>query len=222
MNFRHEIKHEINSADALVIRARLGAVASCDSHYENGVYRIRSLYFDDSFDTALREKLDGVNRREKFRIRLYNNSTDFICLEKKSKINGLCAKSSVWLTEREAELLSRGEYLFLKDRMEALCAELFVKMRRGLCPKVLVDYTRRAFVYGPGNVRVTLDYDMETGLKSTELLNPDCPTVPVRDDPKILEVKWDGFLPDIIRDAVNLPFRRESAFSKYATCRMYD
>ena len=103
MNFRHEIKHEINSADALVIRARLGAVASCDSHYENGVYRIRSLYFDDSFDTALREKLDGVNRREKFRIRLYNNSRDFICLEKKSKINGLCAKSSVRLTEREAE-----------------------------------------------------------------------------------------------------------------------
>ena len=37
MKFRHEIKHEINSADALVIRARLGAVASCDSHYENGV-----------------------------------------------------------------------------------------------------------------------------------------------------------------------------------------
>ena len=177
MNFRHEIKHEINSADALVIRARLGAVASCDSHYENGVYRIRSLCFDDSFDTALREKLDGVNWREKFRIRLYNNSTDFICLEKKSKINGLCAKSSVRLTEREAELLSRGEYLFLKDRKEALCAEL---------------------------------------------LNPDCPTVPVRDDPKILEVKWDGFLPDIIRDAVNLPFRRESAFSKYAACRMYD
>lgn len=85
MNFRHEIKHEINSADALVIRARLGAVASCDSHYENGVYRIRSLCFDDSFDTALREKLDGVNRREKFRIRLYNNSTDFICLEKSQK-----------------------------------------------------------------------------------------------------------------------------------------
>ena len=60
-------------------------------------------------------------------------------------------------------------------------------MRRGFV-LVLVDYTRRAFVYGPKRAGY-LDYDMETGLKSTELLNPDCPTVPVRDDPKILEAK---------------------------------
>lgn len=32
----------------------------------------------------------------------------------------------------------------------------------------------------------------------------------------ILEVKWDEFLPDIIRDAVSIKDRRATAFSKYA------
>ena len=51
---------------------RQGAVMARDAHTQQGVYRIRSLYFDNLADKALREKLDGVNGREKFRIRYYN------------------------------------------------------------------------------------------------------------------------------------------------------
>ena len=53
-------------------------------------------------------------------------------------------------------------------------------------------------------------------------LNPDCVTVPIKDSPCILEVKWDNYLPDVIRDAVQLDGRHSVAFSKYAACRMYD
>ena len=93
---------------------------------------------------------------------------------------------------------------------------------QGLRPRTLVDYTREAFVYPPGNVRVTLDYGIRTGLGCVDLLNPDCITIPAKDSPVILEVKWDAFLPDLIRDAVRIPGRRTAAFSKYAVCRMYD
>ena len=93
---------------------------------------------------------------------------------------------------------------------------------RQLRPKTLVDYTREPFIYGPGNVRVTLDYDLRTGLGCTEFLNPDCPTVPVGGNPILLEVKWDEFLPELIRDIIQLDGRHASAFSKYAICRIYD
>jgi hypothetical protein len=93
---------------------------------------------------------------------------------------------------------------------------------QGLRPRTIVDYTREPFIYGPGNVRVTFDYNIRTGLNSTDFLNPDCLTIPAPDSGIILEVKWDAFLPAIIRDAVQTPGRRVTAFSKYAQCRMLD
>lgn len=92
MNFRHEWKHVLSYADFLSIRPRLSAVMQSDEHTINGIYEIRSLYFDNLSDKALREKLDGVNCREKFRIRYYNGDRSLILLEKKTKQNGLCSK----------------------------------------------------------------------------------------------------------------------------------
>lgn len=222
MDFRHEWKHEITVSDMIAIRQRLSAVARPDPHAVNGKYLIRSLYFDDMTDKALREKLDGVDRREKFRIRFYNGDTSLIHLEKKSKCNGLGNKQSAELTQAEAQAIVDGNLDWMPLSGRPLVQELYSKMRsRGLRPKTIVDYTREPFVYPPGNVRVTLDHDIRTGLGCTDFLNPDCITVPAGDAPIILEVKWDGFLPDIIRDAIQLSGRRSFAFSKYAQCRIY-
>ncbi|MEE1108653.1 MAG: VTC domain-containing protein, partial [Lachnospiraceae bacterium] len=109
IRYRHEWKHFINYADLLSIRARLRAVAVPDPHAENGIYRIRSLYFDNLGDKALREKIDGVNMREKFRIRYYNGDTSFIHLEKKSRRHGLGTKYSAELTAAEAQKIVDGD-----------------------------------------------------------------------------------------------------------------
>ena len=103
-----------------------------------------------------------------------------------------------------------------------LVQELYTKMRSCcLRPKTIVDYTREAFLYAPGNVRITMDYNIRTGLSSTDLLNPHCVTIPAGNTPIILEVKWDEFLPDLIRDIIQLDGRHAAAFSKYAACRIY-
>ena len=223
MDFRHECKHEITAYDRYVLRDRLRAVCRSDPHAVNGKYLIRSLYFDNLDDMALREKLDGVNVREKFRIRYYNGDTSYICLEKKSKYNSLGTKDQARLTAEEAQKIVDGDLDWMLDADRPLVRELYAKMTiQGLRPKVIVDYTREPFVYGPGNVRVTFDYDIRTGLRSTDFLNPDCVTIPVMDSPIILEVKWDGFLPSVIRDIVQLKGRHTGGFSKYAACRMYD
>ena len=221
MDFRHEVKHEINLSDIMVIRSRLKAAAYSDEHAIDGKYLIRSLYFDNLEDKALREKINGTNRREKFRIRYYNDDTSVIHLEKKIKINNLSNKQSVPLTKEQAQAIIAGDLDFMLDSEYPLIQELYSKMTlQGLKPKTIVDYTREPFVFPAGNVRVTLDYNIRSGLKSTDFLNPDCVTVPVSDS-IILEVKWDAFLPDIIKDAVSLTDRREGAFSKYAACRIY-
>lgn len=218
ITYRHEQKIEISFGDLLALRARLRAVMKPDSHATDGRYSIRSLYFDNDRDKALREKLDGVNYREKFRLRYYNGDVNFIRLEKKSKVNGLCRKESVLLTPAQVQALLAGEL----DDTDPLTWELLSKMRsQRLAPKTLVDYTREAFVYGPGNVRVTLDYNIRTGLNGTDFLSPDCIMVPAGDAPAILEVKWDEYLPDIIQDLIQMPHRRVGAFSKYAACRIY-
>lgn len=222
MKFRHEIKHEINYSDMLVLRHRLGAVMYNDAHSDNGRYEIRSIYFDTPNDNALREKIDGVNYREKFRIRYYNGDTSFIKLEKKSKINGLCLKNGTRLTKEQAAAFADGRADMLCDSEDPLVRELCRKMIcQGLRPKTIVDYTREPFVYPAGNVRVTLDYNIRTGLGCTALLDPGAVTVPAGDAPIILEVKWDEYLPDVVRDAVQLNGRFAGSFSKYAVCRIY-
>ena len=223
MELRHEWKHEISYGDMLVLRQRLGAVMKRDEHTANGKYFIRSLYFDNAADKALREKLDGVSNREKFRIRYYNHDNSLIHLEKKSKRDGLGSKKQAELTAEEAQAIVDGDWDWMQGDDRPLVRELFLKMRsQRLRPKTIVDYVREAFVYAPGNVRVTLDYDIRTGLRSVDFLNPNCVTVPAGDAPIILEVKWDAFLPSIIRDIVQLEGRHTSAFSKYAICRIYD
>ena len=221
MDFRHEWKHEISYSDLLTLRQRLRVVARPDPHAVNGRYEIRSLYFDTPSDKALREKLSGVSRREKFRIRYYNGDTSVIHLEKKSKLGGLGNKQSAVISAPEAEAILHGELDWMMDSGRPLVRELYSKMRTQLlCPRTIVDYTREPYIYPPGNVRVTMDHGIRTGLDCTAFLEP-CVTVPAGEAPIILEVKWDTFLPEIIRDAIQLEGRRASAFSKYAQCRIY-
>lgn len=222
MKYRHEWKHEITYMDMLILRQRLSAVARSDPHATDGKYEIRSLYFDNAYDKALREKIDGVNMREKFRIRYYNGDTSFLSLEKKSKINGLCRKEHALISKESAQAIVDGDYGWMLQSRIPLVQELYSKMMaQGLRPKTIVDYTREPYVYAPGNVRVTMDYHIRTGLLCTDFLNPVNVTVPAGDTHIILEVKWDDFLPDIIRDAVQLEGRPVTAFSKYAACRIY-
>ena len=220
--YRHEWKHELNRLDLLMLRQRLRAVMEPDPHAVDGRYFIRSLYFDNLRDKALREKLDGVNKREKFRVRYYNGDPSVIHLEKKSKRGGLGTKYSAPLSGDETRRILEGDLAWMLNSPHSLVQELYCKMLgQGLEPKTIVDYTREPYIYAPGNVRVTLDYDIRTGLSCMDFLDPDCPTIPAGDAPILLEVKWDEFLPDIIRDIVQLPGRHASAFSKYAQCRIY-
>lgn len=223
MDYRHEWKHPLNYGDFLALRSRLRSALPHDSHVGvDGSYRIRSLYFDTPGDRALREKLDGVNCREKFRIRLYNGNADLIRLEKKSRRDSLGSKAAACLTREEAQAIVDGDLDWMACHREALVRELYDRMLYSrLVPKTIVDYRREPFVFAPGDVRVTLDWDLRTGIRRTDFLNTACPTIPAGEPVYLLEVKYDRFLPELIRDLVQLESRSAAAFSKYARSRIY-
>ncbi len=224
LNFRNEIKHYINMSDYLGIRSRLMQIMRIDKNSNaDREYKIRSLYFDNIKDKVLMEKIHGINRREKFRIRFYNDNHSFIRLEKKSKINGLCSKMSEPILKEECERIVNGDIDFLKESKKGLFVELYSKMKWDLLkPKTIVDYTREAYVYPVGNVRITFDKNIRTGIYSKNLFDKDLPTVNSIDNRYIvLEVKYDEFLPEIIQHIIQTNDRRAEAISKYAAARIY-
>ena len=222
MQLRHEVKHEINLMDILILRQRLSAVMQRDPHAVNGRYDIRSLYFDNADDKALKEKINGAPVREKYRIRVYNRQYSVIHLERKFKTGNLGCKDSANLSVDETRAILQGDTDWMGKSANEVILGFYTRIRnQGLRPKVLVDYTREPFIFAAGNVRVTLDYDIRTALSCTDLLDPDCVTIPAKESPAILEVKWDNYLPGIIRDIVQIGDRRSVAYSKFAACRMY-
>lgn len=179
MIFRHELKHEINLSDLIAVRQALKAAAKPDQHASDGKYRVRSLYFDNLRDKALREKLEGLSHREKFRIRYYDSDLSFLQLEKKTKEGGFGNKQKVRLRPEEIQKILDGDYEWMRNSGQPLVTELYSKMMsQGLRPKTIVEYTREPYTYRPGNVRVTLDYNLRTSIGCGGFLRPDCAMIP--------------------------------------------
>ena len=127
------------------------------------------------------------------------------------------------MTLEQAEKLLSGSYGFLLDANEPLFIELYSKLKgKRLLPKAIVRYDREAFLYTPGNVRITLDRNIRTGLGRAEFLNPETFYLCAMEHSTVLEVKYDAFLPEIVRMAVQVPGRQAMSCSKYALCRRFD
>ena len=101
---RHEQKYYISQGDAAYLSTLLRHTMQRDKHADrNGEYHIRSLYFDDCFNSAMSDKLDGVMHRHKYRIRIYNFSDRIIRLERKSKQGDYISKLSCGISRELAE-----------------------------------------------------------------------------------------------------------------------
>ena len=224
MDYRSELKHYINYQDYEIIKSRISKVLTLDKNTnENYEYKIRSIYFENYNDKVLQEKLLGLNKREKFRIRFYNDDDSFIRLEKKCKINGLCKKISCPITKEQCLKIINNDIDFLIKSNEPLLQELYYKMKtQFLKPKTIVDYDREAYIYKIGNVRITFDKNLKTGIVSNDLFNKNLCTInPIYKNNIILEVKYDEFLPEFILDLLQLGERTKTSISKYALCRIY-
>lgn len=226
LQFRHELKYYINYRDYAVLRHALRVIMKPDPHSdENGRYSIRSMYFDDLDDNTVREKLEGVENRNKYRIRVYNKGKDgVIRFEKKIKRGQFIAKQSFLLSENEYIAMMQGDIGFLLKRKEPLAREMYTKMRSdGFRPKVIVDYEREAYIVDIERTRITFDMNVRGSTIVNDIFD-DTPTIPAIDNgTMILEIKFNKFLPEHIRHVLGImEAPQRSAASKYVLCRKYD
>lgn len=219
---RHELKYYLHGHEYLSLRHRISALMMMDRNSINTEgYNVRSLYFDGTQQHSLYDKNNGVFQREKYRIRIYNGSSDKISLERKSKFGDYITKESAPLTREEYECILRGDVQVLADKEHALLKDFYSALaHRNFRPVVIVEYIREAYVYEPGNVRITFDKRLAAGINTYDLFDhrllleealPSSLT--------ILEVKFDSFLPERIRQVVQMNAHVRSAISKYVICR---
>ena len=222
--FRHELKYMVSAAEIEMLRNRINHLLPLDSHATiEGRYSIRSLYFDDYQNRCFYENENGTEPREKFRIRIYNHSTERITLECKSKERGKTLKTSCPLTVEQAQMLMAGKIIpDISNQPEVLRKLTLQMMTRQMRPVVIVEYDRTPYVYKNGNVRITLDTNIRSSSAVDQFLDPQIPGRPVLPvGQQLLEVKYDEYLPDFVYRSLMLPSLRQTAFSKYYICRRY-
>lgn len=224
MDYRHELKYVVTAAELALLENRIKGLVRPDAHAgADGMYHIRSLYFDDYYNSCYKENEIGTDPREKFRIRIYNESAARINLELKRKEHGMTQKLSCRLTEEQCRSLMAGRPLPPDSSYPPVLQKLNLQMRtRLLRPAVIVEYDRVPFVDPLGNTRITMDLNIRSSNYCSRFLEKQVPMRPIMEKGKqILEVKYDEFLPDYIYRNLQLERLRQTAFSKYYLCRRY-
>ena len=184
-------------------------------------YFIRSIYFDDYKDTSLNQVINGISKREKFRIRFYNLDKSYIMLEKKEKINNMTNKKSCRITEEQLIDILEKKNLVIEKTNNSLLNEFYFKLLfEGYKPACIIDYDRIPYVYSAGNVRITLDYNMAVSYDFENVFSEDLIKVPfIEENRALLEVKFNDFIPDYVRWLLQLNKLERISYSKYAIGR---
>lgn len=222
MIYRVEDKYVLPWARMLELEAKVRAVLPPDrfSGGGGGGYKISSLYFDDLWDSCLRDSLDGNPVRDKYRIRIYNDSLATIKLEVKRKRYNRAYKVSSAISVDELERLVGGGTIARGDSLDdARTLFNLAVLTRGLRPKVNVTYDRRAYVCEDGNVRITFDRRLRYNGQVERFGEPGL----VYDRPdgtgSVLEVKYDQLLPRYVAQVLEAGDLVQTANSKYGICR---
>lgn len=223
-NGRNELKHAISKAEYYVLRTKLLHFMQCDPNSgPNGRYLIRSTYFDNVDNKILNEKKEGFLNRDKYRVRIYGLNDHIINLERKSKRNNLTFKSKCKIRREEYEKIRAGHIQWMENDDRNLIRDLYIEMVHHLIKlQTTVDYEREALLYPYGNVRITFDMKVQSSLRNTDMFNKQLPMVDVLEpNLVILEVKYDEYLPEVIKLLLQLSDTRQEAYSKYQLSRMY-
>lgn len=218
--YRNEWKYIISEPEKELLKLRMKHLFQLDPNAENGGYLIRSLYFDDYWNSALEEKEMGVFSRKKYRIRIYNCSDKNIKLERKKKAGSYIYKESASLTREEVGQILAGEYGFLLKSDQPLLREFYVECTSSVMrPRVIVDYEREPYIMDEGTVRLTFDNHVRAAVLSHDIFDPHLPALEVLEPGTVvMEVKFTEFLPQVVREVLPLSAAEFTAVSKYVLC----
>jgi len=221
MDYRHELKFIMTPANALLLKRLLDQLMEIDPNGDDlGRYMVRSLYFDTLGGSAFFDKIDGVEYRKKYRIRYYNNETNFIRLESKQKIDDLSKKTQERISLDLAQHLMNGEIEEIELKPNSVLTDFALDIKlNALRPSVIVDYQRTAFLHRALDVRITFDELIRSRVYDTDLFKKDFASIKVLESEEVvLEVKYNDIIPSTIADVIKHTPMTRLAVSKYAYC----
>ena len=221
LKFRHENKFIISKPQVITLENSLRGVMKKDPHLTTESYNIRSIYFDNYYHGCFFDNENGTDPREKFRIRIYNRSKDFIRLELKQKQRLMTRKIQCPITLKQfADIMSGRKLENFNALPELLKTFEIERLTKLLSPDVIVEYDRIPYVYKIGNVRITFDMNISSSMDFNNFFDEKMIKRPVlMTDMLILEVKYDEMLPDIIENLISTGTGQKTTFSKYYLCR---
>jgi hypothetical protein len=218
--YRNELKFFINAHQKNMMANKLSKICQRDPFSDaDGGYLISSLYFDDYNQSALFDKLSGISDRKKYRVRVYNYQPNVIKLERKIKRGNVTEKTHIQISKEEYDTLVSGDVSFLRLKDDVVAKDFYLNYRtRNLRPRVVVEYRREAFIYKYGDVRITFDYLLKAGVFQKDLFSNGYMISAIPQDQIILEVKYTGYFPDVIRNILQINNLQWQSSSKYVMC----
>ena len=170
------------------------------------------------------ENESGNDRRDKYRIRIYNANPEKIVLEKKSKERQMTSKISCPITEEICRKLMKNEQIQITEEMSEIQKKLLLEMQlKVMRPSVIVEYQRFPYVNKNGNVRITFDENIVSSNDTMNFLEKKIVSRPILEaGHSVLEVKWDEFLPSYIKEHMAIDRLQWMSFSKYYLCKKYN
>lgn len=219
--YRVEDKYICSEIDMLLLQSRVKIVMNSDSYSRGSSYRVTSLYFDDYDDSHLSDSEEGVSHRNKYRIRVYNGVVDVIKLEVKYKAYNRVCKMSRTINKEDAKKLIAGECIDDNEVSIENPVTLFnLAIKQDfLKPRIIVEYDRSAYTFSPGNVRITFDRNIRTSREIQGFLDNQCSYEMLREGNRVLEIKYDEFLPKFIAQLLENGNMIQTSYSKYKLCR---
>lgn len=201
---------------------------SLDPHAgESGGYQVTSLYYDSPDLHAFYEKLDGVLRRRKFRLRFYNHPTDapeVSFFEIKHRYSNLIAKERMLIAPELSEALLRGEAQLeslgsLEDSSNAGLLDRLLTYHHHhiLRPALFVSYFREAWIgLEEDDLRVTFDHYLTVhGPDDYPASGRDAGRYFLDTNQMVLEVKFNNTLPRWLQQRLVHHRLRPVRYSKY-------
>lgn len=216
--WRVEDKYLCNEQQLFLLQSRIGSILKADNNqYDDLGYRVTSVYFDDLYDSAYTDTLNGNAVRRKYRIRIYNGSLNRIQLEVKDKRYNRVLKKTQMITLEQMKCLLHGRQTDGRQYDMESPEGLFnlAIAQRGLSPKIIVEYDRKAFVCEQGNVRITFDRNIRVSDQITCFGRKSVTYDYLESPGDILEVKYDEFLPRYIAQTLETGNMFQTSYSKY-------
>lgn len=218
---REEKKFLLSYLEFYKTKVFLEQVMISDPYNEKEGYMVRSLYFDTLDNICFNEKLDGVSKRKKIRLRIYDPSATVAYLEIKQKEGQYQEKRSLEVKKEDALELIKSNYDVLLKYKSPFALECYSLLKsENYMPKTVVEYRRLAYIAKENNIRITFDSDIRSTECNFNIFDSNLLLYPVfpKND-MVFEVKFNGFLLDYIKNFISRVEKSELSVSKYCLAR---